>query len=599
MSSSSLLALSLLLAVASVSATCGVYFSAVYYGTNIITATQQPANYYFTPQYAYVPLSGIPNINGIGPYWTYQQLQGYESNYVNCGRTDQLQCPGKTPSHPTCTAAADGVCTDGITLVLTMEAPSVQFAVSINGQFLQNANYTGASAFTGSLCTPGTQAALAKYGQTCTSTTVTPVTSLTDINSATTRIFGSTAGAASAPVVNSTYTITNGNPALQSYVFNTANYYGQNDNGMTDAAVDLFFPGFNSTVNPPAVYNQVLGINPRTYEIVIPAGTSLYNCNANANNLIVVYTFYNGLPASQPFNNIQPYNTAGGDTTVAYYYTNTAQTAATWAQYPNQYVARSQYVCQTNPLLIPTQPTCPVSSSSSTGAAKSSSSSARSSSSSTGQHGQTLGDPQFNGLRGQSFQVHGIDGAVYAIISDAHFQLNSQFVFLSGPRDCPIIPSTNKKSVACWSHQGSYLGLTGLVTSGGDRIRIVPGNAATGFASVTINDVALAVGESDVIHFAAWKVGNITRRSSHEVVIESGMFRVELENNNEFLNIVSASIVKNTSSKKMIAHGLLGQTWKLKKYSGQIKEIEGEVDDYMIASNDIFGNEFLFNRFGK
>src|SRR6185437_8165113 len=30
------------------------------------------------------------------------------------------------------------------------------------------------------------------------------------------------------------------------------------------------------------------------------------------------------------------------------------------------------------------------------------------------------GDPQFIGLRGQSFQVHGIDRAVYALISEEH-----------------------------------------------------------------------------------------------------------------------------------------------------------------------------------
>ena len=47
------------------------------------------------------------------------------------------------------------------------------------------------------------------------------------------------------------------------------------------------------------------------------------------------------------------------------------------------------------------------------------------------------GDPQFVGLRGQSFQVHGVDGAVYNIISDASMQLNSRFTFLEGPRPLP------------------------------------------------------------------------------------------------------------------------------------------------------------------
>jgi len=65
------------------------------------------------------------------------------------------------------------------------------------------------------------------------------------------------------------------------------------------------------------------------------------------------------------------------------------------------------------------------------------------------------GDPSFVGLLGQKYQVHGMDGAVYNLISDIHLQVNSRFVFLSSGR-CPIIdglPAAN-----CYSHPGSYLG---------------------------------------------------------------------------------------------------------------------------------------------
>lgn len=37
-----------------------------------------------------------------------------------------------------------------------------------------------------------------------------------------------------------------------------------------------------------------------------------------------------------------------------------------------------------------------------------------------------LGDPQFVGLRGQSFQVHGIDGTVYSLVSSATTAINAQ-----------------------------------------------------------------------------------------------------------------------------------------------------------------------------
>ena len=72
----------------------------------------------------------------------------------------------------------------------------------------------------------------------------------------------------------------------------------------------------------------------------------------------------------------------------------------------------------------------------------SSSAAARSSSSSTGS--RVVGDPFFVGLLGQQYQVHGIDGAVYSLISLQYMQLNSRFSFLAGPRPCPVIPSTGR-----------------------------------------------------------------------------------------------------------------------------------------------------------
>ena len=102
------------------------------------------------------------------------------------------------------------------------------------------------------------------------------------------------------------------------------------------------------------------------------------------------------------------------------------------------------------------------------------------------------GDPQFVGLRGQSYQIHGIDGAIYNIITDSKYQLNSRFSFLTGPRPCPLMPSTGRKSSACWSHDGSYLTEIGLQV-GNDVFVIIAGAAAEGFATVSHNGKALKV----------------------------------------------------------------------------------------------------------
>jgi len=196
------------------------------------------------------------------------------------------------------------------------------------------------------------------------------------------------------------------------------------------------------------------------------------------------------------------------------------------------------------------------------------------------------GDPQFMGLRGQNYQVHGIDGAVYNIISDADIQLNSRFVFLTGPRPCPTIPSTGRKSTACWSHAGSYLGEIGLKT-GSVQIFIESGPASKGFNAVTVNGKALAIGAS---------TNNIQYNSTHEVTLTFGAWTVELENSDMFLNLRSVRVSSSAWS-SLTSHGLLGQTWSNKRYSGKIEAIEGEVDDYMIGENTVFGDSFVFNRY--
>ena len=60
------------------------------------------------------------------------------------------------------------------------------------------------------------------------------------------------------------------------------------------------------------------------------------------------------------------------------------------------------------------------------------------------------GDPQLVGLLGQSYQVHGMDGAVYNLISDASVQLNSRFSFLTGG-EC-LRDEAGRPLFTCWTH---------------------------------------------------------------------------------------------------------------------------------------------------
>ena len=87
---------------------------------------------------------------------------------------------------------------------------------------------------------------------------------------------------------------------------------------------------------------------------------------------------------------------------------------------------------------------------------------------------------------------------------------------------------------------------------------------------------------------------SITVQSAYVVPIQTESFSFELSNSDMFINqAVSARVPLS----KISAHGLLGQTSKAKVYPTATRYIEGEVDDYVIADNDIFGTDFAYNKF--
>ena len=207
------------------------------------------------------------------------------------------------------------------------------------------------------------------------------------------------------------------------------------------------------------------------------------------------------------------------------------------------------------------------------------------------------GDPQFVGLRGQSYQIHGVDGAIYNIISHPTAQVNARFAFLTGPRTCPIMPSTTKRSVGCFSHPGSYLSEIGVVVSG-HRLQIVAGAADYGFQSV-IDIIKGADDDMSHANSVVMQVSNQTTllqyTTTHELTFSAGPFTVSVENIDGFVNIRTVDVANDKAANS--AHGLLGQTWNGQVYKNKLKYIQGEVDDYVIEENDIFGTAFLYNRY--
>jgi len=201
-----------------------------------------------------------------------------------------------------------------------------------------------------------------------------------------------------------------------------------------------------------------------------------------------------------------------------------------------------------------------------------------------------VGDPQFVGLRGQSFQVHGVDGGIYNLVSSARTQVNAQFVFLS-EGECPVVDGV--KATNCWSHPGSYLGAVSVqqVMADGsvEKLVLTAGSAKQGFASLELNGKALKVGDS-----FAKDVFSVSYDSTHLISVKTEQFSFTFDNSDMFINqAVGASVPLS----KINAHGLLGQTSDAKIYSTPLRYIAGEVDDYLVSSSDMFGSDFMYNKF--
>ena len=202
-----------------------------------------------------------------------------------------------------------------------------------------------------------------------------------------------------------------------------------------------------------------------------------------------------------------------------------------------------------------------------------------------------VGDPQFVGLRGQSYQVHGMDGAVYNLITESNTQVNSRFVFLT-EGECPTVDG-KVNSVGCWSHPGSYMGelsFQAVVDGKLHAALVTSGDAKKGFASVQMDGKSLKAGET--VSFGAF---SLTYTNSHSAYITLDNYNIDLSNSDKFLNL---ALIAKVPLSQLRSHGLIGQTHSTKTYKNTVKYVEGEVDDYIVTDDDVFGTSFPFNKFG-
>ena len=222
-----------------------------------------------------------------------------------------------------------------------------------------------------------------------------------------------------------------------------------------------------------------------------------------------------------------------------------------------------------------------------------------------------VGDPQFNGFAGQQFQVHGVPGAMYNIISAPAFQFNAEFAFLTEG----VCSAELQRRTMCWTHPGNYLGSVAVQARNGvtgeETVVLVRSGAHDEGLSVYVNDQALAV-SPDQQRFGPLSVRHV---DAFTALVTHADWVVQLDNSHFFLNqqvamqaglnrAIKEVKAKAAKAKRALTadelaalpHGLLGQTWNEKRYANQWKHIQGHIADYQL-SDGLLGHACVYNRY--
>ena len=217
------------------------------------------------------------------------------------------------------------------------------------------------------------------------------------------------------------------------------------------------------------------------------------------------------------------------------------------------------------------------------------------------------GDPAFVGFRGQRFQVHGIPMRHFNLLSTAALQVNAKFVLLeqgqaltdgemAGARLMMQLKAGHRlPHTTAFSHTGTFLGEVGIKL-GQYRLHAVAGSYLSGIASLTLDGHELAVSEQPIMLDADTR---LTYADSHTLHVRTSMVSFTLVNSDHFFNLEQAMLTSSQPTSTLTLGGLLGQTanpaWIAQYESSEFRE--HQLMDFLLASEDIFSDEFAGNLF--
>ena len=238
-----------------------------------------------------------------------------------------------------------------------------------------------------------------------------------------------------------------------------------------------------------------------------------------------------------------------------------------------------------------------------------------------------LGDPQFSGFHGQNFQVHGVPGEVYNILTGSDVLVNARFAFIAAGEslkwhDMKVRRIAHEKErmrlkqtgaqlnisnafplpiTKAWSHQGTYLSEIAIrldnTQLGGVNVFIRAGGYPFGIQQATINGATMTVGHEYRFTLPSGQSAAITLATPHTVRLDHPLFTLSFVNSDGFFNLEQGQLLATEAAG--LLDGLLGQTadsaWKA---SESDEQREALIFDYMaegqegIASADFVKNKY-------
>jgi len=205
------------------------------------------------------------------------------------------------------------------------------------------------------------------------------------------------------------------------------------------------------------------------------------------------------------------------------------------------------------------------------------------------------GDPEFMGFLGQKFEVHGVPNSVFNIITSPLLQYNALFVYIGEKSDYAAKCNTTRTHP--WTHAGTYLGTLGFKTVGGDKVMLASGSCLDGIKSVKVNGKVIKVGDKVELTGAESQSQSVFFKNQFQVELKFAEVELTLTNSDMFFNQQVA--MTTYGEENLQTHGLLGQTWNDATYTtGGVRRVyEGVSSDYLVQDEDLFGDEFVYNRF--